>query len=465
MKNNFLVGLLFLAGALFWSCSDDESFGNGDAVLNEGTQAEQVVYADEKGIKDGGIKFTTQGPWKAEVEEVVTRAAGDEGKAVDWLTLSQYSGDKAGDYTITLTLKQNYTGLSRKAVIRILCGGTVITITVEQKAEKEDGMKLKRVKSVDFVDVYGPGYKELDDSYDSYEADVNYTYSYDEQGRVAKVVQSYKDESSTYLFDYHIMDEITVIEKNDNFDPSIPDDYRCDHLITLNKEGNVENVRSTAGNGPAETFNAAYTADGRLAKLNLENSWESWHQNFFYTNGLLTKNEIKVNDYDADVYEFDIAKVYPNRYPANGANIDFNAFILEPGDEDITEILFSIGLLGKGSDCLMEIRTNHRENEEDFISELFTEPDKVYTYTKKKIKFSEKEMYPVEYELDGDKYVKKFSYAEPYEVYEYYYEIHVGHELLVPDYPERGYKYEIKNEKMTKLSDERNTYTWTVTYE
>ena len=71
----------------------------------------------------------------------------------------------------------------------------------------------------------------------------------------------------------------------------------------------------------------------------------------------------------------------------------------------------------------------------------------------------------MKYEFDGDKYVTRFSYAEPYEVFEHYYEIHVGHELRDPYSPEQGYKYEIKNEKWTKLSDERNTFTWTVTYE
>ena len=71
----------------------------------------------------------------------------------------------------------------------------------------------------------------------------------------------------------------------------------------------------------------------------------------------------------------------------------------------------------------------------------------------------------MKYELDGDKYVTKFSYVEPYEVYEYYYEIHVGHELKDPNYPDMGYKFEIKNEKWTKLSDEKNTFSYTVTYE
>jgi len=133
----YYVSALLLAGALSWSCSDDDNDGGdggngkGGIVLDKGTQTEQVVYANDKSGKNEGIKFTAQGPWKAEVKEVSTKAYAEAAPTVDWLALSQYSGDKAGDYTITLTLKQNFTGKTRKAEIRIICGDTVITITIE----------------------------------------------------------------------------------------------------------------------------------------------------------------------------------------------------------------------------------------------------------------------------------------------------------------------------------------------
>ena len=140
----YYVSALLLAGALSWSCSDDDNDGGdggngkGGIVLDKGTQTEQVVYANDKSGKNEGIKFTAQGPWKAEVKEVSTKADAEAAPTVDWLALSQYSGDKAGDYTITLTLKQNFTGKTRKAEICIICGDTVITITIEQKAEKSE---------------------------------------------------------------------------------------------------------------------------------------------------------------------------------------------------------------------------------------------------------------------------------------------------------------------------------------
>ncbi|MDY3034549.1 MAG: hypothetical protein SOR65_11650, partial [Odoribacter sp.] len=94
-------------------------------------------------------------------------------------------------------------------------------------------------------------------------------------------------------------------------------------------------------------------------------------------------------------------------------------------------------------------------------------PNKVHKYTKKYIKWPEEErILPMEYEFDGDKFVTKFWYEEPYELWEHYYEVHVGNELMYPGDPDRGYKYEIKNErKPVKLRSEKNTYTYTVVYE
>ena len=477
----YLAGCLLLTGALCWSCSDDDGDDNGNgsgndgAVLDKGTQTEQVVYANDKGGKDEGIKFTAQGPWKAEVKEVPTKAEdATVAKTVDWLALSQYSGDKAGDYTITITLKQNFTGKSRKAEIHIICGETVITITVEQKAEKEDGVKLKRVKSVNFIENYGSGYAEQEGN-DGDKA--TYTYSYDEQGRVAKVVEHWdvsatEKETDTYMFDYHIVGEITV---NRHYKSSYTDDIGQQHpsednekyLLTLNDQGNVVNIKKADDYDEADT-KVGYTEDGRLGKLweDTDKDGYEWYEKFFYTDGLLTKAEIYESDYDTEVQELQINELYPNRYPATGTNIDFNAFLFEVGMDDIEAILYQIGLLGKGSDCLMEIGGYSENDEAVSPSPRYTEPGKVYKKTVKRIKYPEEEIaLPAKYEFDGDKYVTKFSYEDSYELYEYYYEIHVGYELMDPEVPDMGYKYEIKNEKWTKLRDEKNTYTYTVTYE
>lgn len=123
----FLVCICMLAG-----CTEEEE--NSGIRLIEGTASGQTVFADET-TTDGDIHFTTDGAWTAEVTEASTKA---EVSSVSWVTLDKYSGNAAGEYTITVFVRKNYMGADRKAYIRITCGSS-ITITIEQKAVTESG--------------------------------------------------------------------------------------------------------------------------------------------------------------------------------------------------------------------------------------------------------------------------------------------------------------------------------------
>lgn len=123
----FLVCICMLAG-----CTEEEE--NSGIRLIEGTPSNQTVFADET-TTGGDIHFTTDGAWVAEVTEASTKT---EGSDVSWVSLDKYSGNAAGEYTITVFVRKNYTGADRKAYIRITCGTSII-ITVEQKAVTESG--------------------------------------------------------------------------------------------------------------------------------------------------------------------------------------------------------------------------------------------------------------------------------------------------------------------------------------
>ena len=281
-----------------------------------------------------------------------------------------------------------------------------------------------------------------------------------------------ENETDTYMFDYHIVGEITVNNHRVNYymdgeGQKHESEYDEEYILTLNEQGNVVNSNRT-GEYDMEDTKIGYTADGRLEKLWAEagkEGEESWYDKFYYTDGLLTKVEFFERG-ESEVEELPVDRLYPNRYPANGTNIDFNAFIYEIGSDDMEEILCQIGLLGKGSDCLMEVGGYSEDDEWEEPMPNYSEPNKVYKRTEKVAKWPEVETpLPIKYEFDGDKFVTKFSYEDPYELWEYYYEIHVESELNDPEWPESGYKYEIKNEKWKKLSDEKDTYTYTVVYE
>ena len=130
---------LFAAAALA-GCSDDNGGDEGkDIQLAPGTPKNYTIYADEtSGTPSEGISFTTTGPWRASVAE--TRAdASDNGGSSSWVTVLPDHGDAAGDHTLTITLRVNTTGKDRRATVTIECGGTKITITIEQKGTTEDG--------------------------------------------------------------------------------------------------------------------------------------------------------------------------------------------------------------------------------------------------------------------------------------------------------------------------------------
>lgn len=139
----FYSFLLLVAVALT-AC--DEEITKKLIQLADGTSTSLVFNADENG--DATIKFTADAAWTASVSEV---AASKSGESISWLKLSSYGGD-AGENTITVSLLKNYTGASRKAEIKIVCGDSEIVITVEQKGESSAGTKklksyiLSRVK-------------------------------------------------------------------------------------------------------------------------------------------------------------------------------------------------------------------------------------------------------------------------------------------------------------------------------
>lgn len=132
-RQRFEILLSLLCICLLGSCSDKEE--TGGIQLTGGTKVSQTIFADDTSDEGDGIKFTTDGPWTAEV----TGNPATRGSDVSWITLSRYSGDAAGDYTITVSISPNHTGADRTAYIRIYCGASTLTISVLQKATTETG--------------------------------------------------------------------------------------------------------------------------------------------------------------------------------------------------------------------------------------------------------------------------------------------------------------------------------------
>lgn len=373
MKKLFL--LLFTVCCALTACSDGEGNDPKEIVLGEGTQTSQTVYADDTAGKDKGIKFTTTGPWTAEVAEVVTRAAGS---TVDWLKLNQYSGDKAGDYTLTLTLTENLTGSDRKAAIKIICGSTVITITVEQKGKKEDGTVPDEEPSV-------PSVKKLltklryTREYDAHGDPGNFatelTFTYDVQNRITRVVEmDYDEKTGKGELDteaYWSYSDNTIIETQRLEDDTWLSESKITYTLNNNRVESWQSEDKETQDGVSrgewkEKGTLHYDENGYLITANITSEsnhgsgWETSSSTDFceWQNG----NLVKAGE-----------KEYPNLFTSleygdvdNTGNLDLNFLLAD--SEWMDCVIFGergikpFGYIGKRSAKLMSKETDHYDN-------------------------------------------------------------------------------------------------------
>lgn len=280
--------ILSLMGAIaFIACSDDNGGEEGkDIQLAPGTSKDYTIFADEtSGTPSEGISFTTTGPWRATVAE--TRADVSEGSS--WVTVSPDHGDAAGDYTITIALEVNTTGKDRRATVMIECGGTKITITVEQKGTTEEGEipddsdepAVPARQLISEMKFYSK--KNPDKSYS------NIKLTYDDQNRITKWQEESMDEgyrdARTITFEYG-GDVVHISSDASSDDPDDPNTYTA----YLNKNGFV--TRTEGPGRDATTYE--YDSENRLVRMVQATEW----QEYVWKDGNLT--EIKYGNDDGE---------------------------------------------------------------------------------------------------------------------------------------------------------------------
>jgi hypothetical protein len=129
MKNFLLLTLVgLLAVGAFTSCEEEQE--PTKAIELTGGQTTQSVFADQRQAS-GKVSFTTTGAWTSTISEGT--------RATSWVTVTPSSGNAAGDYTITISLVPNYTGVDHTATVTITSGGEELNITVIQKATTQSG--------------------------------------------------------------------------------------------------------------------------------------------------------------------------------------------------------------------------------------------------------------------------------------------------------------------------------------
>lgn len=259
------------------ACSDKKESPKDSIEITNGS-AVQTIYADQTSVNDGqGISFKTSGPWYTEVREISRTAT-----QPDWITLSQTSGDAAGEYTIQITLGLNNSGKDREAEIRIICGQSVITISIKQKGSTEEGKTVRLVRGIDFTPNYWSEAMYKNEDREVYE------FKYDNLGRITEyMIYNYEPDGTPYgslttVLDYNTSGEIRVTE-TEKYD-AYPDASKESYSLTLNNEGQVTHVKLE--NGEVTDYDLSYS-DGRLSRID----WQSYEPNYnlyTYRDGVLS---------------------------------------------------------------------------------------------------------------------------------------------------------------------------------
>lgn len=242
-----LLQLMLLPLLILSACSDDDK-GDSTIIIAK-DQQNQTAFADDT---DKTIRFTATQDWRTEVDYTGTKATD---AAEKWVTLDPPSGE-AGEVTVKVTLSTNYTGADRRATIRIVCGGTTITVIIEQKGLDEEGNIPDEDHKPDVTPRIITRMIQHEEARE-YHAD----FTYDELLRL-KTLKSYNVGESTHemLYNWTVsyFDDRLVLEFSGYDEGTIQSDKET---YTL-KDGRVISCISTEGG--RKTFE--YDTEGRMTK-------------------------------------------------------------------------------------------------------------------------------------------------------------------------------------------------------
>lgn len=139
-ENYWIIAFLVTMFILPVGCSDGDEIIPKEKIEVQNEEAlTQTSYANNEKGKE--ISFSTPAAWSSVIGSTADTRASD---SPDWLSISPESGDKAGNYNVTIHLTSNLTGKDRSAYIHIVSADTKVTINVTQMGTKEDGETLGR---------------------------------------------------------------------------------------------------------------------------------------------------------------------------------------------------------------------------------------------------------------------------------------------------------------------------------
>lgn len=470
--NRFISIVCLMLGIFaFVSCTDNPNDGgNLSEIVVTPSQRENLSQrVDATATEGSGVTFTTDGAWTSVIN---TTRSNDE-----WVFITPDHGDSAGTYTISITLAPNETGVERRAEIIITCGETNIVITIVQSATDEPSQggneddedskpQQKYVSSIDYL------YTDSVEEYKS--AHYTLTYKYDEQNRVARVEEVYDAQESYeayeiwHTFDYTNADNIVVTSSyKSGGDESTKDETY--EVTMLDRRVTQALLKGEYELWDTYKYSFEYDDAGYLVRM-VQHCEEYGEEgsNITYADGLLTGvcwDEYGEEDDDSMICDVDT--YYPNRYPNDKTNVDFNMFLLNGTPElegDIVSLLVSLRMCGKFGDACVEIGGGGDAYNFGMEREFTNDPN-YREHFSVSLAMPSFDLYPAIYEFDSDNCPTKISYDVVYEVYQVEYDLVATSEMGEGPEGDVYYGTTIENYTETKTGEICCPAVYTITYE
>lgn len=341
---------------IFLSCNDDNS---SDSISISKDQLNQSAYAN---ASERGITFTAQEAWKTEINYNSATKATDTS---NWITLDPPSGE-AGTVTVKILLSPNYTGTGRKATIRIICGGSSITVTIEQKGQTEEG---NTPIDPERPDQYKKLVSKIEITNTHYGSSGNLThkserlFTYDELNRIS-TYEEYDYTDNKRMLDWsdsysYSGNTITCLEK-------VEDQNQIFEYKTIYKLDEEQNVK---------TWTCEYNEIGKpeidQGELSYENGYFSSSRTEVSNSGPTTDQAIWVDGNLVKAGETDEPRATTNieySHIPNNSNVDFNYLLSQTEWLDCLAFeesgIKAFGCFGKRSAYLMSKEKDGYNNDE-----------------------------------------------------------------------------------------------------
>jgi hypothetical protein len=150
LKNVALIVTCLAVSFSFTGCNSNED-DPGVITVTDANTLTQEVYADD--MQGSNVQFTTTSAWMSSIvtsgnaisvpgsmRTVPTEALPPPTSGMNtWISIEPNSGDKAGNYDVTLNVEPNFTGETRSAVVTLISEGQETSISVTQQSVTNTG--------------------------------------------------------------------------------------------------------------------------------------------------------------------------------------------------------------------------------------------------------------------------------------------------------------------------------------